>query len=353
MRVNSNMLMGLVLCMVLFGGVAFLTRINKGQHVWTPNDIYSSIGGSSYSIANVSTSTASNLGVTLSLRSSRPLLSSARRTTSSVIPYAPAQYSSIVHTQYPIGGTPSNSVASPLYTTSSATMKSFGGGNSAGVSMSGGTVRSDNSVSSVASANIAYASLPATSVPYTYMYTPDENQAVAASVYSGAPAMVNDRYPFSSYRSQITYDSKYHSASLYGGSFATTRGITNRQKSGITNSWLDWLYQAGWNYGTGVGSDETGWTYTFTEQQLREAYDYYIDNVWYWDPMWGGTENKPSFEEWLAWLKNGGDAGYEYKGNRFALAPVGGVLPLLVMAVLYVVISFLFQKRHVKNAESC
>ena len=333
MRVNSNMLMGLVLCMVLFGGVAFLTRINKGQHVWTPNDIYSSIGGSSYSIANVSTSTASNSGVTLSLRSSRPILSSARRTTSSVISYAPAQFLPVANnTQYPIGGTPSYSSkgTSALYTTSSATIKSFGGGNAAGASF-GGTTRN------ISSSNNLIASSPSNFIASSYIL-PSIREDASQYTYGNA-----DRHASAL---SSTYSSVINSATI--GNYAMTLGVINpsapsylydairepntrnAQKSGITNSWQDWLFRHGYEYGTKTGDEENGYTYTFDEWALWEAYEDYINN--YWDPMW--AQENPSFEEWKQWLENGS----EYKGSFYVFQPIGDIWVLLWIAIGYIVL---------------
>jgi hypothetical protein len=127
-------------------------------------------------------------------------------------------------------------------------------------------------------------------------------------------------------------------AGVYGASTTTSWGISGRRNSsddsssGNTNSILDWFYRYGFGFGTGTGSDEDGWIYTFSREQLQNAYNEYINN--YWDPMWGIT--KPSFEEWLAWMENGGDLGYEYNGNWYKMAPVGDIIPLLLLALLYV-----------------
>ena len=330
------MLMGLVLCMVLFGGVAFLTRMNNTQHDWAPNDIYSSVGGSSYSTANVTASSAPTSGVTFPLQRGRSV-SRSMRSSRAASSYAPAHYSSIAHTQYPIGGTPSNSVASPLYTTSSATMKSFGGGNSAGVSMSGGTVRNDNSATSVASANIAYAPLPAISVPYTYVYTPDESQAVAASVYSGAPAMVNDRYPFSSYSSQIAYNATNTATSLLGNPIGL-RGRLNGAPT-FNDPWWIWfdsyVSQNGEDYGIGENN------YAFDEKTLHDVYQEFITSYWN-----SGMGDAPSFDQWLDWYKDAmqNNGYYTFNENPYWWTPVGDIAPLFILVLLYVIVVIIRRK---------
>jgi hypothetical protein len=137
----------------------------------------------------------------------------------------------------------------------------------------------------------------------------------------------------------------YSSSSNYGqytGMFGggSRMGVRGRQNSGLTDSWLDWLFRHAGEFVTPTGSDETGWTYTFTEQDLYDAYIEYITN--YWDDMWGAK--KPSFEDWLAWLQNGGESGYNYNNNWYMMAPVGDILPLLLIALLYIVAMYMRTK---------
>ncbi len=298
MRVNSNMLMGLVLCMVLFGGVAFLTRINKGQHVWTPNDIYSSIGGSSYSTANVPTSTASNSGMTLSLRSSRPLLSSARRTTSSVISYAPAQYLPVANTQYPIGGTPSYSSngASALYTTSGATVKSFGGGGDfASVSISGGVVSGNSS----SSPNNLGTLSP--NIPSLLAYYPQPTKSFAGSQF---PAMSSQLQAIG--------------ANSVGYGVSSPLGIRGRRDAssmgGNLNDWVQSLIGNGdyWSYNI------DGIDY-FDYEKLRELYNAAIAN--------GDLPEGVTWEEFLSWF---GD-----QSGRYAFPIPSGVWFMCLLALGY------------------
>ena len=156
-----------------------------------------------------------------------------------------------------------------------------------------------------------------------------ENPAVAAMGAANAANGIYGAYSVMDYSASANYNQ-------YTGMFGGGRmGVRGRQNSGLTDSWLDWLYRYGWEFGTGTGSDDTGWTYTFTEQQLRNAYDEYIKN--HWDPMWHPGESKPTFEQWLAWMEQGGESGYNYNNNWYMMAPVGDILPLLLIALLYLV----------------
>lgn len=168
MRVNVNVLIGFLLCVLILCVVGVMRRVDENQDAWHPNEIYTHLGGSSYTSSSVSSHSSD--GVVVAMRGvSRP---SRRYVAVPAFSYAPTQYSPIASTQYPIGGTPSNSVASPVYTTSSATMKSFGAGMAAGggMSMSGGSVRNSQSPVANSQSLIAYSQLPVDM--YASAYTP-------------------------------------------------------------------------------------------------------------------------------------------------------------------------------------
>ena len=168
MRVNVNVLIGFLLCVLILCGVGGMLRVDENQDAWHPNEIYAHLGGSSYTSSSVSSHSSD--GVVVAMRGvSRP---SRRYGAVPAFSYAQGYSAPMANTHYSIGGTPSNSEASPVYTTSSATMKSFGAGMAAGggMSMSGGSVR--NSQSPVASnqSPIAYSQLPVDM--YASAYTP-------------------------------------------------------------------------------------------------------------------------------------------------------------------------------------
>ena len=60
--------------------------------------------------------------------------------------------------------------------------------------------------------------------------------------------------------------------------------------------------------------------------------------------MWHPGESKPTFEQWLAWMEQGGESGYNYNNNWYKMAPVGDILPLLLLALLYIVAMYLRSK---------
>lgn len=140
MNKGLNIFLVILLCVVLYIGLLISFYSSDNSDSWNPQQGYTMPMGGKSSTSTVSVGGGStSTGVSVPMRS----VSRSMRSSRSVSLYAPAQHSSVAHTQYPIGGTPSNSVASPLYTTSSATMKSFGGGTNGAVSMSSGVVSSN------------------------------------------------------------------------------------------------------------------------------------------------------------------------------------------------------------------
>lgn len=139
MNKGLNIFLVILLCVVLYIGLLMSFYSSDNSDSWNPQQGYTMPMGGKSSVSAVSVGGGStSTGVSIPMRS----VSRSMRSSRAVSFYAPAQYSSVANTQYPIGGTPSNSVASPLYTTSSATMKSFGGGTNGAVSMSSGVVSS-------------------------------------------------------------------------------------------------------------------------------------------------------------------------------------------------------------------
>lgn len=286
-----------------------MSRMDVDQDAWCPADMYSSVGGngnSTYSSVSYASGASEATAV--------PVVSNAgslfrHRTVSS---HAPAHRSPIANSQYPIGGMPSYSSkgASALYTTSSATMKSFGnGGMSAGVAMSGGSVRATSVQPAAAAAAVSMPALPAT----------------FSSTSSAARSSVS--------MEQLLASSDYLAATSYqgvGSSAGGYRGIGGRRNAppglggsdDVGGSWLQWLYE---QFGTG--------DHQFTEEQLRDLYDQYVASHSGGSGIW---DDMPTWEDWLAWFTEDED-GYDYEDGHFSMLPVGEVWVMLVFAVAYVV----------------
>ena len=330
MKKNVNVFIGVVLCAVLCGTFVWLQSAGD-EDTWKPTEIYDQIhtsaSGASYTTA-ISSGAPVSGGVALSM-SSR---SSMRRT--SAFSYAGASYAPVASS--PLASSPMGGASGAgLYTTSSAEMKSFGGGGNGSAAMGGRAM--SKAQSSIASAQSGVG-LSMASTPISYSSARRGGMNVSGEQLAMMSAQTPDFAMASAYgysAGDITSAGFYQSytSGMYGSMGGGRSGISGRKKSGNTNSLLDWFYRYGHTYGSGTGNDTDGWVYTFSNEQLKAAYEDYITN--YWDDMWGAK--KPSFEEWLAWLEAGGETGYEYNGNWYKMLPVGDIVPLLLLALLYVV----------------
>lgn len=210
---------------------------------------------------------------------------------------------------------------------SSQTMKSFGGGsNSAGVSMSGGVVSTNNlTTSSPNSLLVLSPNTPLTSSP---------NNLITSSPTSLLALSPNNLIT----SSPLAANYQGLGNTTIGGS----RGIRGRQNANgaIFNSWWFWL--SGNNYDENGVQDENGnWTYTYDKYDLQNLYN---DFVAYWSKNFGG-DDIPEYDEWLQWyISSTGSDGYSYKNNTYLFQPVGNVLPLVIMALFYLLCTVLRRK---------
>ena len=310
MKINVNVLIGSAMCILVIAVIGGLYRMNKDQDTWRPSDIYTHLGsGVSYSSVTSASSNNSDK-VLVSMRGGR-VLGSSRPVASAPVSYAHAISAPIASTQYPIGGTPSNSVASPVYTTSSATMKSFGGGNmqnGGSMSMSGGSVRTNQSPlaynqSPIANSQspIAYSQLPITNSPSS-----EEAQALmAAAAYT---SMGSSMYGIGS-------------MSALGGGYAGIGGRMSgpRRLPDLGLTWDNWL--DGLGAGSGWVSGDAGGIRYYNLDELKAAFELAQKNGNF--PGW-------TWEMFLEQFFNNDEA-----NNRHFL-PVGEPWALLILALGYV-----------------
>lgn len=296
MKLKLSVFIGVVLCLVLMGVYGVLSRMFDSRDGWRPNDVYSLVGGSSYSTVSYSSSSSQFGGAGVPAVSVRRGSSFSRRAAAPAFSYAPA--SAPTYSQSPIGGTPSNSVASPIYTTSSATMKSFGGGNISSSAFAGAA----NSASSASAATPVAASvgMPSVSMPSVVYGNTRLNTNELAALMSGDVAL--------------------STASAYAGIGNTTAGgpmsVRGRRNVGVQDTWLGWLGSDMWGYGG--GSDDV------TMQDLRNLYA----------AMTGDTDfsNQELWESFLAWF-NGNQSDETF---GWYWAPLSDAMPfVLLLSFLY------------------
>lgn len=303
MNKGLNIFLVILLCVVLYIGLLMSFYSSDNSDSWNPQQGYTMPMGGKSSTSAVSVGVGStSTGVSVPMRS----VSRSMRSSRAVSLYAPAQYSSIAHTQYPVGGTPSNSVASPIYTTSSATMKSFGGGSNGAVSMSSGVVSSKATSSPTSFVSMS------SNLPSPLAYYPQSTTSFDGAQLTFAASSLQEIGA---------------SAVSYGAS--APRGISGRKNGAVEDSWLDWLYRYGYTWGSVSGDEQNGYTYSFSYNDLLDAYDDYVEN--YWQKMWG---TPPTFDQWLAWFQGNGGS-HDYRGNTYTWVPVGEYIPLLIIALLY------------------
>jgi hypothetical protein len=133
------------------------------------------------------------------------------------------------------------------------------------------------------------------------------------------------------YALQTTYGTASYED--YAANYGARQNVRGRQNAGEDMSstyedWLRWFDMVGWHFGTNDGSGN----FTFDNAQAEAAY-----------AAWASTRSPelpiPSYAEWLKWLmsKTTHDGG---NGNTYSFVPVGNILPLLLMALLYLIILF-------------
>ena len=324
MKIKSSVLLGFVVLICLLGGLSLMSRMDVEQDAWCPADMYSSVGGNgSSTYSSVSYSSGASEATAVPVVSNAGSLFRHRATFS----YAPAHRSPMANSQYPIGGMPSYSSkgTSALYTTSSATMKSFGnGGMGAGVAMSGGSVRATSSQpATAAAAAVSMPALPA---------------AAFSSTSSAARSSVSMEQLLAS------AGSEYLAAASYQGIGKTTAGGPmgmrgRRNAPGIGDGYFGWLGNGdywGEDYEDWAnGSDQVTW------DRLRALYVAATGDV--------DFSNEEEWEAFLAWF----NSMQEDENFGWYWAPVSDAIPfLLLLCALYAWVVYRRAKKQ-QSLEQC
>ena len=314
MKLKLSVFIGVVLCVVLVGVYGVLSRMFDSREGWRPNDVYSSVGGSSYSTVSYSSSHSGGLAVpAMSMRGGR---SFSRRVAAPAFSYAPAYAPASSGRQWS-----SSSAQSPIsYTASSATMKSFGGGGNMATSAFGGATGNVTSTSVAAPVGVSV------SMPSTSMYAYANNRTSTSSVE--LPSAMSG---------EITLAT----ASSYAGIGNTTtggpRGLGGRRNvPGVGGSWAGWLSNGDY-WGEGYegwadGSDQV------TEEMLRALYvratgdtDFSNEELW------------QAFLAWFNSMQSDETFGWHW-------APLSDAIPfVLLLSLLYA--WFIYRKTKKQTAE--
>ena len=358
---NVNVLLAVVLCAglcVLFG---LFNRSADESLGWSPNEMYmqsiSSGEGASFTSANLSGSNVSNDGVAVSMRNGSFSLRTRARHAS--MPVAAPQASGLS-----LSGSTSTSSSGSLigHMTSSAEYHSFGGGHSSnmGSAMTGMT-NSGNVAASFAysspSYGVASSGLSSYS-PITLSSGTDGTQVMSAeqaliSASSSASGLFGSAM-------QNAYGTATYGETTYGSYGSTPSGVRGRfglpGSGGADNDgdgnddspfgWLAWLakYMRG-------NSETTNDSYGLDYYQLQAAYAAWLTE---WKASTGLTEDEaPSFNDFLNWFYENEFTYHWSSGSDDTTSlhwvPVGNVLPLLFMALMYV--AYLVVRRRKSLAE--
>ncbi len=277
-----------------------------------------SLNGSPFTNATLSGGQSNSSALSLGGLRGSTMSFSSRANRAPLVSYA--RNASSQPSSLPSGST----AASPIsHFTSAGEYHSFGGG-----VMVGGNYASSSGLIASSPSNLI------TSSPIAYSSLPIANRSVSSSQGSTGEVMPVADQSFSvasaSYTSPFAADYAFNSygTASYGGYSSPNRigGRQNAPGSGLGNTWLNWLD----NY--------FGASTTFDYDSALAAYNEMIAS---WN---AGMGDPPNFDDFLAWLMAGGEGGYTKNDHTYNYVPVGGILPLFLMALIYAII--LFVKRN-------
>ena len=355
MKKNVNVFIAVLLVAVLCGGVIWLQTADEEKLGWNIHDSYgdtpSYSDGAAYTNATFAGPSAGEGGV-------MPLSSSSALRARTSYSYAGAYTIS-----YGVSSAPLTSNLSPLtsggagggqglYTTSSKTFNSYGGGGNGGAAM-GGAMRGNSSPNSL------IASSPITSISSPIAYSTARRGEMSGGAGDN-PAMMAAENPMVAMASAANAANAGMNTSFYGGMYTTAdyssadygqyssmfgggsrMGVRGRQNGGPGNNesnWLNWLALNGDKFGKLVDG-----VWMLDIHALRSAYDAYCAG---WNETMGGT--MPTWDEWLAWFKRSENNPYVWSdggdSSSYQFLPVGDIIPLLLLALLYIVAMYLRSK---------
>lgn len=316
-----------------------MSNLNKEDGMWRPSDMYSQVGSNNSSASSFTNATlgssSSNDGVQLSLRGR----SFSSRAHAPHFSYAPAG-ANFGSQSSAVGSASYSAQGGGLYTTSSAEVRSFGGGGNVSAGSAGGFRASAQG--SIAQAAGVSSSLSVGGASYTPVLSTSSSVSNEEML---AMAQASNVASASSYAG-FGYTTAAYGTASYGSS--SPRGVSSRKKMpGFNDSWWKWfdtwMSEYGGTYSTGEGS------YTFDRYSLESAYNDFISTFWN-----SGMGDAPDFQEWLDWyLQAMSDGGgyYYYNEHTYYWQPVGDIWPLFVMMLLYAAYVML-RKRKAATAQN-
>ena len=337
MKTNVNLFIALILCAVIGGALYFLARPSQESLGWNPDEMYGDLSRSAYdgsAFTNATFSGSSNAGgVALSMQggslSSRTRAKSSRPITNIQYPIANSQ-SPIANSQSPIANGPS-----PIaYMTSGAEYRSFGGGGNGNMGAAG-TFRTKSQ------SPIPNSQLPISNIQSPIAYNPSPISNSQLPIANHPSPIANSQLPIANTPSNMfgcELKTTFGTASYETYSMLPTRNnVRGRQNAlGFNDSWWKWfdtwVSEKGSGYYDGTEGSQG---YYFNRYSLKSVYDDFLANFWN-----SGMGDPPSFDEWLDWYMTamGENGSYDYGGKTYFWVPVGDIVPLILLALLYVLV---------------
>ena len=344
MKRNVNVFIAVVLVAVLCGGIIWLQTANDETLGWNIHDTYGeapaySNNGAAYT--NATFAGPSNDGGVMTLSPSRTMRHSA----------APS-YAGAYTISYGVNSMPLTSNLSPLtyggagggqglYTTSSQTFNSYGGGGNGGAAM-GGAMSNGRSNSGASNPSLQGGAGIGSISPIAYSTARRSDMTAGAgenlaqmAAENPVMAMTNAANVGMSNGFYGGYTAMDYSGSAnygqYTGMFGGggRMGVRGRQNGvDLTDSWYEWLLD--WlAAGNGPTNDGSGWF--FDDTTLDALYAAFLAR---WEAGGFTGADPPTqadFEDWF--LGNIGDD--KFNNENIYWTPVGDLLPLLLLALLY------------------
>ena len=346
MSKNVNVFIGVLLCAVLCGTFVWLSS-SGDESSWSPNDIYNEVQGTG-SVGGYATTSATFSGSSNEGGVALPMSSSSMRARTSYKyagAYSGAATMPLTSNLSPL--TYGAASGAGLYTTSSAEIKSFGGGGNGGAAMSYSQSPIANRQSNSGLSNpslqggagvgispIAYSTArrggmsSAAGDDLAMMAAENPVMAMTNAASAGMDNGFYGGYTAMDYSGSANYG-QY--TGMFGG--GSRMGIRGRQNGGPGNNesnWLNWLALNGDDFGSLVNG-----VWMLDIHALRNAYDAYCAG---WNETMGGT--MPTWDEWLAWFMRSEDSPFVWSdgenSSSYQFLPVGDIIPLLLLALLYV-----------------
>ena len=324
MKRNVNVFIGVVLCAVLCGCFVWLSTVSEDD-AWSPNEIYNEVvATSSYSSSytNATFGASSGDGLALSMGSSS--LSRVRVGASYAGAYRGAVTTPLTSNLSPLTYTGATAGAG-MHLTSSAQLKSFGGGGNGGAAMGGSlSVGNGRSNSGLSNPSLQGGAGVGSISPITYTAARVNNTASAdpATMPVDNPAAVMAaNYGMGGYIASVYTGALmdgYQSAGMYAGAGSTDSsyaGITGRRNASTTeDAWTSWLLD--WYAATNNTSPDIDGNGVLDDWEFEQIYAALVNSS---NPGMGMLPTEEDFREFLG-----------------EMLPVGDIVPLLLLALLYV-----------------